>query len=133
MSTVATPLGQLAFLSPPPGLEPFTDFTLVQLLGTPGLFSLTSTAGAARLFVLDAAVHLPAYTPQLPAAELDSLGLDANAPLVLVVVNPGVRSTVNLSAPIIVNPTTGVCAQIILEGDDWPLRHPLAPTDSTGS
>ena len=127
MSLSATQPGQLTFLSPPPGLEPATDFTLVQLHGTEGLFSLTSVGGAARLFVLDAAVHLPDYTPQLPAADLSPLSLGAEAPLVLVVVNPGVRSTVNLSAPIVANPATGVCSQVILEGTDWPLRHPLSP------
>ena len=127
MSLSATPLAQLTFLSPPPGLEPATDFTLVQLHGTAGLFSLTSTGGAARLFVLDAAGHLPDYTPQLQAAELAALGLGAGAPLVLVVVNPGARSTVNLSAPIVANPATGICAQVILDGTDWPLRHPLSP------
>ena len=127
MSLAAIPPGQLTFLSPPPSLGPDTDFTLVQPHGTEGLFSLTSLGGAARLFVLDAAAHLPNYAPLLPAAELSALGIDAEAPLVLVVVNPGVRSTVNLSAPIVANPATGVCAQVILEGTDWPLRHPLSP------
>lgn len=127
MSQSATNLEQLRFLSPPPGLEPNTDFTLAQITDTPGLFSLTAAGGSARLFVLDAAVHLPDYTPKLPAASLAAIGAGAGAPLVLVVVNPGVRSTVNLSAPIVANPATGVCAQVILEGTDWPLRHPLSP------
>lgn len=127
MSHPASQPGHLTFLSPPPGLEPATDFTLVQLHGTAGLFSLTATGGATRLFVLDAAVHLPQYTPQLPSTELAALGLDVGAPLVLVVVNPGARSTVNLSAPIVANPATGVCAQVILDGSVWPLHHPLSP------
>lgn len=128
MSPSTTQPEQLTFLSPPPGLEPATDFTLSPIEGAAGLFSLTATRGAARLFVLDAAVHLPDYTPQLPAAELGALGLEAGAPLVLVVVNPGARSTVNLSAPIVANPATGVCAQVILDGSVWPLRHPLTPS-----
>ncbi|POH59402.1 flagellar assembly protein FliW [Arthrobacter glacialis] len=127
MSPAVTNLEQLRFLSPPPGLEPSTDFTLTQIADTPGLFSLTSLHGAARLFVLDPAVYISAYTPRLPAAELAAIGASQESSLVLVVVNPGVTSTVNLSAPIVVNPDNGVCAQIILEGTDWPLRHPLSP------
>lgn len=127
MSPAVTILEQLRFLSPPPGLEPSTDFTLAKIADTPGLFSLTSQHGPARLFVLDPAVYIPEYAPRLPAAELAAIGTSQGSPLVLVVVNPGATSTVNLSAPIVVNPANGVCAQIILEGTDWPLRHVLSP------
>ena len=114
---------QLAFLSPPPGLEPLVDFTLAQLHGTPGLFSLTSPTGNARLFVLDAATHLPHYTPRLPASELERIG--TGAATVLVVVNPSAQSTVNLAAPILLNEKTGACIQVILEDPQWSLRAPL--------
>ncbi|MEO6530908.1 MAG: flagellar assembly protein FliW [Specibacter sp.] len=127
MSQAALNLEQLCFLSPPPGLEPSTDFTLAQIADTPGLFSLTVLHGTARLFVLDPSVYVPSYTPRLPAAELAAIGTDRDAALVLVVVNPGAVSTVNLSAPIVVNPATGACAQVILDGTEWPLRHPLSP------
>ena len=48
--------------------------------------------------------------------------------MVLVVTNPGeTGTTVNLMAPIVVNADTGRCAQIILDGQDWPLRAELTP------
>ena len=48
--------------------------------------------------------------------------------MVLVVANPGqAGTTVNLMAPIVVNTATGASAQVILEGQDWPLRAELAP------
>lgn len=121
---------QLRFLSSPPGLEPLVDFTLAQLDGTPGLYSLTAQGGSVRLFALDAALHVPDYLPQLPMSGLDSIAAGAESALVLVVVTPGTQSTVNLSAPILVNPVTGNCLQIILDGSAWPLRHPLAPPAS---
>jgi flagellar assembly factor FliW len=45
-----------------------------------------------------------------------------------VVINPGENeaTTVNLMAPIVLNRVTGGCAQIILEGQDWPLKADLA-------
>jgi flagellar assembly factor FliW len=33
---------------------------------------------------------------------------------------------VNLLAPIVVNKATNMCAQFILEGQDWPIQAPLA-------
>jgi flagellar assembly factor FliW len=45
----------------------------------------------------------------------------------LVIANPGESgTTVNLLAPIVVNATTGVCAQVILDDQDWPLRAQLS-------
>jgi flagellar assembly factor FliW len=115
----------LRFTAPPPGLEPSVDFSLTAIEGARGLFSLAATDGAARLFVLDAATHLPGYAPRIAPAEAERVGTDA--PSVLVVVNPGAQSTVNLAAPILLNIQTGACLQVILEGKEWPMRHPLSP------
>lgn len=91
------------------------------------MLSVAAADGSARFFLMATAVHLPDYTPQLPAAELAAIGPVDGAPLVLVVVNPGAVSTANLSAPIVANPATGVGVQVILDGSVWPLRHPLTP------
>jgi len=117
----------LQFTTPPPGLEPAADFVLAGIDNTPGLFSLTAGNGGARLYVLDAAVYLPDYTPRLPAPDLAAIGAEVGDAVVLVVVNPGSQTTVNLAAPILLNPVSGACVQVILEGTDWPLRAPLAP------
>ncbi|MCQ9162489.1 flagellar assembly protein FliW [Arthrobacter sp. STN4] len=114
----------LSFMTPPPGLEPRVDFTLAPIDGAAGLFSLSAADGTARLFVLDAATHLRNYAPQPAAADVERVG--TATPTVLVVVNPGAQSTVNLAAPILLNAETGACLQVILEGPQWPLRAPLA-------
>lgn len=119
--------GPLSFVTPPPGLEPVVDFNLAGIDATPGLFSLTAANGSVRLYVLDAALHLPHYTPHVPDSVLAGIGADVGSAAVLVVVNPGVQSTVNLAAPMVVNAATGACVQVILEGTDWPLRQPLTP------
>jgi flagellar assembly factor FliW len=47
--------------------------------------------------------------------------------LVLVVANPAESgTTMNLLAPIVVNATSGASAQIILDGQDFPLRAQLS-------
>jgi flagellar assembly factor FliW len=119
----------LTFIAPPPGLAPLVDFTLDDIEGADGLYALRATADTnRRLFVLDAAVHLPDYTPVLSDEQCEAL--DVSTPenvLLLVIVNPSeAGTTVNLMAPIVVNATTGACAQVILDDQDWPLRAELS-------
>ena len=64
----------LAFVSPPAGLAPLTQFTLNEVSGADGLYSLRAVDNSAiRLFVLDAAIYLPDYSPdyKLVGSETD--------------------------------------------------------------
>ena len=128
VSSAGAVTAALSFVSPPPGLDPLTEFSLTEIPGAAGLFTLQSADDQrTRLFVLDASVYLPDYSPVISdehAASLDLTGPDAA--LLLVVTNPGEDgTTVNLMAPIVVNAATGRSAQIILDGQDWPLRAEL--------
>ncbi|MFJ4073999.1 MULTISPECIES: flagellar assembly protein FliW [unclassified Curtobacterium] len=116
----------LTFAVPPFGLSPAPVFTLTPVDGAEGLFTLVG--GSSRLFVLDAAVHLPAYAPELTDEQAAGLELtDPADAMLLVVANPGASgTTVNLLAPIVVNARTAVGAQLILEDQDLPLRAELA-------
>lgn len=118
----------LHFAVPPHGLAPHTDFELREIDGAHGLFALQSvTDSGIRLFVLDASVYLPDYAPII--SDEDCVKLDvhtADDALVLVVANPADDgTTMNLLAPIVVNATSGASAQIILDGQDYPLRAQL--------
>lgn len=117
-----------AFVTPPPGLAPLTDFHFEPVPGADGLFTLTAAdEPAVRLFLLDAATYVPDYSPQFSAVQRDSLGADVPEAHLFVVANPGPGgTTVNLAAPIVLDPGTGRCAQLILEGQGYPLRAALA-------
>ncbi|MCC9175697.1 flagellar assembly protein FliW [Arthrobacter sp. zg-Y179] len=123
----------LTFLTPPPGLAPEVHFDLKEIEGAAGLFAMTaagSTDGASRrLYVLDASVYLPDYHPEITDEQRHQLELvTPEDAAVLVVANPTADgTTVNLLAPIVVNLSTGSCAQVILEDQDWPVRAPLEP------
>lgn len=117
----------VAFIAPMPGLENVHDFALRSVEGAAGLYALESRAIPVRLFLADAAVFVPGYTPPLPAATLETLGLaPGDAPQILVVLNhsPG-TTTVNLMAPIVLNPASGRCAQLVLDGREYPIRADL--------
>jgi flagellar assembly factor FliW len=118
----------LTFIAPPPGFEPMVEFTLDDIEGADGLYALRSTQSeSTRLFVLDAGIYLPEYTPEISDEQAASLELTRpEDALVLVVANPGESgTTMNLMAPIVVNAVNGHCAQFILDGDEWPLRARL--------
>lgn len=116
----------LTFAVPPFGLSPAAVFTLTPVDGAEGLFTLVGDSS--RLFVLDAAVHLPSYAPELTDEQAAGLALtDPADAMLLVVANPGASgTTVNLLAPIVVNARTAAGAQLILEDQDLPLRAELA-------
>lgn len=114
---------RLTFLAPPFGFTE-TEYELAPVDGADGLFALRAGSGEARLYLLDAAGHLPAYRPAIPRIDRDELG--AEAPTVLVVINPSATpTTVNLAAPILVAPD-GRARQSILDRGDWPLQASLA-------
>jgi len=116
----------LTFAVPPFGLSPAASFSLTPVSGAEGLFTLVGADE--RLFVLDAAVHLPSYAPELTDEQAAGLSLTSpDEAMLLVVANPGASgTTVNLLAPIVVNARTSAGAQLILEDQDLPLRAELA-------
>ena len=118
-------------MTPPPGLGPLTDFTLEQLEGA-GLYALQATGDPRkRMFLLDPAVYVPAYRPELTDSQAASLELASpeEAAMFVRANHRNGATTVNLLAPIIVNRATDMCAQFILEGQDWPIQAPLEARD----
>lgn len=122
MSRVLVPAAEL------PGFPQATTLSLEPVAGAWGLHTLLSAqVPELRLFVLEAAVHLPEYAPEFTGEQLALVGNPAeDARTVLVVVNTaGGEASANLLAPLLLNSETGSCAQVILESQDWPLRHVL--------
>jgi flagellar assembly factor FliW len=123
---ISTPV---TFTAPMPGLENVQNFTLRSVDGATGLYALESgSPGPIRLFLADSAVFVPGYAPPVPAAALQALELGpAEHPQVLVVLNhSATATTVNLMAPIVLNPATSRCTQLVLDGRDYPLRADLS-------
>ncbi len=115
----------LTFVAPPPGLAPHVDFSLDAIDGADALYALTAIADPeVRLFAVDAASVMPDYAPVLSDDQVDALGLRTPDDAVVLVVarmtDEGIG--VNLLAPVVVNTRTGAAAQVILEGQDLPVR-----------
>lgn len=120
---------ELSFVEPPPGMAGLTRFDLTGLDEEGFLFALRSLeAEGVRLFVIPPQAYFQDYAPAVSPQVREALGMDADAqPVMLAVVHPGgsEATTVNLLAPIVVDPRSGAAAQVVLDGDEWPLRAPL--------
>jgi flagellar assembly factor FliW len=109
--------GQRAFVRVPTGAAPLDWLQAVDPSGP-------------RFLVVPPAGYVPGYAPRLTAAVLAELGLDAGTEpelLCLVTVPDGdaARATMNLRAPLVLDPGTGRGRQVVLADGDHPIRHPM--------
>lgn len=120
----------LDFTTPPPGMLGLDTFTLAALDDSGLLFTLRSTSEpGVRLFAVAPQSYFPGYAPRLDDETRAALGLGDEDPVLLAVVHPGEGTqppTANLLAPVAVNAATGTAVQVVLDGDEWPLRAPFA-------
>ncbi len=117
-----------------PGFPGLRRFALSRLDDQGTVLELRSTEDDRVSFVVVPSVALfPEYAPEIDDATAERLGLvgdasDSAEPLVLLVVTLGdtlATSTVNLLAPVVVNGTSRVAAQVVLDDATLPLRAPL--------
>lgn len=119
------PKGMFAF-------EEEKEFLLLPFSGSDGtLLCLQSLATPQLAFVVmnPFALHL-AYAPVLQPEELEELGVKDSTQLcyyvLCVVKNPVSSSTVNMRCPVAINDETRVGAQVILESEEYGMRHLLS-------
>lgn len=119
----------LTFIEAPPGMASLTTFRLASIDEFGYLFTLRSAQEpGVRLFAVSPRVYFPAYAPEVSQEVRDALDMaEDTTPVMLAIVHPGegATTTVNLLAPVVVDPTTGNAVQVVLDGDEWPLRAPL--------
>lgn len=119
----------------PRGLFAFEEeeeFLLLPFSGSDGtLLCLQSRRTPELAFVVMNPFALDsAYAPVLQPEELEELGVEHSTELcyyvLCVVQNPVSSSTVNLKCPVVINDNTRQCIQVILDSDDYGMRHLLA-------
>lgn len=114
------------------GFEEEHQFLLLPFEGSAAtLLCLQSVATPALAFVVMDPFSLdPEYNPVLQPRELSQLGVQDSQELgfyvLCVVKKPVSDSTVNLKCPVAVHPETRIAQQVILDSDQYNMRHPLA-------
>lgn len=130
MTRMDIPVIELAH--PMPGFPDDARFALVRLDEDGVLHGFRSLDSEDLQFVVvPPAPFFPDYAPEIGDDVVSELGIAPDAAgevLVLLVVRAGASladTTVNLRAPLVVNPATRRASQVILEDADLPLAAPL--------
>ena len=128
----------------PDGLPGFEDCRLFMLLphhtveggkGSPFVWLQSLERGDLAFLAIEPHQIFPDYAPHVPRAELDSLCFTEEAALpqlfTLLTVPAGDPAgiTANLMAPILINSSKRVAKQVVLNTDQYGLRHRLIPAE----
>lgn len=123
------PTSMLHFAEGLPGFEQNRRFVLLSSDELAPLHVLHAVEGPAASFLaIDPRHVLPTYRTELSAGDRLKLGAAEEAPLVwlaLVTVDPAQGPSVNLRAPVVINPERMAGFQVMPRNSLYPLRHRL--------
>lgn len=130
--------GLLTFPEGLPGFESRRTFVLVphpvadDAPSSPFQWLQSTEDGELAFLAIDPARLFPHYAPRLAPVDLAALELDGEDPphlyaLLTVPKGDPCGITANLMAPVVVNPVRGLARQVVVNGDEWGLRHRLLP------
>lgn len=125
------------FVAGIPGLEGYTRFSLTGIDDGAVYWLQSDDAPEIALPVADAFALVPEYSFDLSTSDAAALGLahpaDALVLAVLSVRQDTGAVTANLLAPVVINRTTWLAKQVILDGTRHSLRHPVAVIEDNRS
>lgn len=110
-----------------PGFDEETDFALIAMNETP-FWYLQSTKSKGLSFLLgDPFIFYPYYEFELPDEEAEELGIDSEIIVrcVITLKEQVEHSTINLLAPIVLNPIVRFAKQIVLHRAPYHTKHSL--------
>jgi flagellar assembly factor FliW len=122
----------LQFAGGLPGFAELKEFSLVRWGGDNSPLSLLRSVEQpeTEFVVAPPAAFFPDYTPEIDDATAERLNLqDSDDALMLVILNVDKEpadATANLMGPIVVNRHTLDAAQVVLTGQDYDVKTPLA-------
>ena len=113
-----------------PGLEDVHEYVLLQLEETNPINWLQSVDNQQiSLPVMDPFEVFPDYAFDISEEDIKDLSIseteDIHVVSVLVIPEQINEMTINLAAPILINIRSNVGKQIIIDGSDYPVRHPV--------
>ena len=113
-----------------PGLEEYTQFVILQMAENYPIFWMQSIENPAIcLPVIDSFLAVPEYTFNISDEDVTELEVSGPAELyflsILVIPEEMEGMTINLAAPIIINIESGQAKQILLNGGEYSVRHPV--------
>ena len=110
-----------------PGFDEETDFALITMAETPFCY-LQSLRDKGLSFLLgDPFAFYPSYEFELPDEEAEELGIESDVVVrcIITLIENVEQSTINLLAPIVLNPVANSGKQIVLHRAPYHTRHSL--------
>lgn len=110
-----------------PGFEEFKKFALIVLDDSPFSYLQSVDDKNISFMLVDPFAFYPNYEFELPDEEALELGIEDRISIrsMLTLQKPLEDSTVNLLAPLVLNPLNGKAKQVILHQTVYQTRHPL--------
>lgn len=122
---------ELRFVKAIPGFTQMHEYVIKEVEGVVGFYRLLPKDGEYSFILIPTFHYFRTYSFKLPTFEKDLLQVDDESELfVFSLVNwrGGVeQATVNLQAPIVINTTSKLASQILLEDSAYPINEPLLP------
>jgi flagellar assembly factor FliW len=114
-----------------PGFNDETEFILMEIPGNAGFQILQSITSAGTAFIVTNPHHIyPDYTFELDDNMLETLQIKSEKEVVVLTIvtikKPFQKSTLNLKAPIIINPVSKRGKQYIINSDDYATKAAIA-------
>jgi flagellar assembly factor FliW len=115
------------------GFESRTEYVLIEHSpDSPYQWLQSAESGDLAFLIVEPTVFFPEYAPEMPSRAAEELELDESTPVVVytVVTIPRGRPrdmTLNLAGPIVVNVQSRKAKQVILDGDEHPVRRRAFP------
>lgn len=119
------------------GFEDKREFVLIQHKETPYRWLQSVEDGPLAFLVVDPGLFLADYAPEVPTSLADELGLTEESPrlvytIVTIPQGKPQEMTLNLAGPILVNAESGQAKQVVLDTEEYPLKHRVFPEASKG-
>jgi len=126
-------VGEEKIINFPNGIIGFEDLKRFILIDHPGSDVIKWLQAvddrAVSLPVADPIAFYPAYSPVIPTEDLEIVRLKSleDAVILCVITVPAdiERATINLKAPVVLNPACRLADQMIAENSEYNIRHPL--------
>jgi len=110
-----------------PGFEDKQDFALVDPEDGPFVYLQSTRSSELAFLVADPFLFYPGYEFELPEGEIKELQVESQVVVrcILTLKEPMEKSTMNLLAPIVLNPEKRLGKQVVLHQTKYQTRHPL--------
>lgn len=110
-----------------PGFDEHTDFALINMDGTPFWYLQSVTEMGLSFLLSDPFIFYPTYEFELPDDEREELGIETEVIVrcIITLKEQAEQSTINLLAPIVLNPVAHSGKQIVLHRSPYHTKHGL--------